>query len=302
MHSDTPLDDWHRVSLWEWQRVDQWGNLWKKSQGCSRGKIIRGALRDLTGVLDFHFPDFDHPLRYLPIRKAFSLTPDKWHIGLLTGSTFEIARSLLDNYNTALLENPLSLKILHDRIDSLLKMEMRGFKEAGAQGVMIVEDLQEICPAPIEPSLWREEFQPRLVSLCEAAHGLGLKMIMHSVQETSLIPEFIDAGVDCIQLDCPMAQGIDLLEYLRDRYHVTFWCPVDICTTLKTGNEKIIRAQASELLQRLWKGEGGFIAGYHWDTHSLGIDPQFQEYAVDEFISKGRRDFMQSPHRHPHRS
>lgn len=217
VHADTPLDDWHRVSLTEWQRIDQWGNLWKKSPGCSRGKIIRGALRHLTDISDFPFPDFNHPSRYLPIRKAFSLTPDKWHIGMLTGSTFEIARSLLDHYSTALLEDPQSLKILHDRIDSLLKMEMRGFKEAGAQGVMIIEDLQEICPAHMGPSLWKEEFKPRLKSLCEAAHGLGLKMIMHSVQDTSLIPELIDAGVDCIQLDCPMAYGIDQLEYLRDR-------------------------------------------------------------------------------------
>lgn len=54
------------------------------------------------------------------------------------------------------------------------------------------------------------------------------------------------------------------------------------------------------MLQRLWKGEGGFIAGYHWDIHSLGIDPQFQEYAVDEFIINGRRDSLQSVYRHPH--
>ncbi|NLP03538.1 MAG: hypothetical protein GX089_13665 [Fibrobacter sp.] len=298
VHADAPLDDWHRVSEREWQRVDQWGNLWSKSSNYSRGKIIKGGLQDLSHVKDFPFPDYGHPSRFLPIRKAFALTPDKWHIGMLTGSTFEIASSLLDHYTLALFDDPLSLKTLHDHIDSLLKKEVEGFKDAGAQGIMIIEDLAETLQVPMGPSIWKEEFKPRLQSLCSFAHKLGLKMIMHSVQEASMVSELIDSGVDCIQLDCPRALGIDSMELLRDRYHVTFWCPVDISTTLKMRNEDIIRAEARELVEKLWKGEGGFIAGYYWDNISLGLDPEYQEYAVDEFKKWGRRDQLHSSSRH----
>lgn len=73
VHADAPLDDWHRVSEREWQRVDQWGNLWSKSSNYSRGKIIKGGLQDLSHVKDFPslimdtHPAFSPSVRHLPL-------------------------------------------------------------------------------------------------------------------------------------------------------------------------------------------------------------------------------------------
>jgi hypothetical protein len=41
------------------------------------------------------------------------------------------------------------------------------------------------------------------------------------------------------------------------------------------------------MLDKLWKGSGGFIAGYYEDNSSIGLDQRWQEYASDEFLSSG---------------
>ena len=43
------------------------------------------------------------------------------------------------------------------------------------------------------------------------------------------------------------------------------------------------------MLDKLWKGKGGFIAGYYGDNTSIGLEPEIQEYACDEFLKCGVR-------------
>ena len=43
------------------------------------------------------------------------------------------------------------------------------------------------------------------------------------------------------------------------------------------------------MLDKLWRGRGGFIAGYYEDNASVGIDPKWQAYACDEFVKWGVR-------------
>ena len=302
VHSPTHRNGWRRTGEREWQRTDEWGNVWKKTNSTARGTIARGGLQHLKDAASHPFPDFKNQSFYSDVKAAFSINPDKWHIGLLSGSTFEIANSLLDHYLSDLLLYRDGIRFLHDRIDKLLLDQIAGFKEAGAHAVMIIEDLGDTAQIPMGPGLWRDEFKDRLTALCNHAHHLGLKFAIHTAQESALIPELLGTGVDCIQLDNPELYGLDTLELLRKKYNTTFWCPVDIHGTLQTKNEKLIRAEARELLDRLWKGEGGFIAGYYFDNPGLGLHPQWQQYACDEFLKYGTQEWYQStlPDRNPH--
>jgi hypothetical protein len=86
--------------------------------------------------------------------------------------------------------------------------------------------------------------------------------------------------------------GIDTLEAWQQQGAVTFWCPVDIQTTLQTKDEVLIRQDAGEMIERLWRGRGGFIAGFYQDNASIGLEPKWQEIASDEFLKKGRRELF----------
>ena len=44
-----------------------------------------------------------------------------------------------------------------------------------------------------------------------------------------------------------------------------------------------------EMLDLLWRGRGGFIAGFYGDNASIGLEPRWQEIACDEFLRQGVR-------------
>ena len=41
------------------------------------------------------------------------------------------------------------------------------------------------------------------------------------------------------------------------------------------------------MLDRLWQGQGGFVAGYYSDNPSIGLDPEWQEIACNRFVAHG---------------
>jgi hypothetical protein len=41
------------------------------------------------------------------------------------------------------------------------------------------------------------------------------------------------------------------------------------------------------MLDKLWKGRGGFIADRYGDDASIGLAPEIQDWACDEFVTFG---------------
>jgi len=288
-------DEWQKIDDHTWRRVDVWGNVWGRVDDTSMGEIVKGALEDLNEVEKFQLPDFSNPAYYKSAKEEFAAHPDKWHIGGISGFPFSIARKLrrMDRYLADLLLEREKISILHDRIVEALKTQMTRLKEAGADGIMFCEDWGTQTQLLINPELWRDEYKPCFKTLCDRAHNLGLKMFMHSCGKvTEIIPDLIESGIDLLQFDQPALHGIDTLKEMQALGKITFWCPVDIQKTLQTKNEAVIRRQASELLEKLWGGRGGFIAGFYTDNVSIGLEPKWQEIASDEFLKKGRRELF----------
>ena len=164
----------------------------------------------------------------------------------------------------------------------------RAFSEAGADSVMFPEDWGTQRQTLIRPELWYDEFFPRFRRLCGIAHELGIKVFMHSCgQIGAIVPGLMQAGIDVLQFDQPDLHGIDTLAGHQQRGSITFWCPVDIQHTLQQRDEGIIRVKAREMLDKLWKGRGGFIAGCYDDNVAIGLDSKWQDYACHEFLMSG---------------
>jgi hypothetical protein len=165
---------------------------------------------------------------------------------------------------------------------------IRNYAAAGVDAVMFPEDWGTQTQTLVSPDLWCEEFFPRFVKLCGLAHDLGIKVFMHSCgQIEAIVPGLMEAGIDLLQFDQPDLHGIDILAGHQERGKITFWCPVDIQKTLQQRDEQVIRAKVREMLDKLWRGRGGFIAGFYGDNVSIGLDPKWQEIACDEFTKVG---------------
>ena len=282
--------DWHEVGGGRWERIDEWGNKWARLNPTSRGEIIKGVLSEIKDVDNYEFPDYSRIEVFEPAKKARSKHTDKWLIGELPGFTFGVAWRLLklDCYLMDLLLSPEVIHRLHDRIDDLLIRMIQNYASVGVDSVMFYEDWGTQDKLMINPKLWRSEFFPRFQKLCNVAHECRLKVFMHSCGQVGIIvPDLIQAGIDLLQFDQPELHGIDTLAAYQQRFQITYWCPVDIQTILQTRNENLIRAKAREMLDKLWKGRGGFIAGWYDDEVSIGLSPEWQTYASEEFIQHG---------------
>ncbi len=286
----THATEWRDVGGGRWERTDEWGNRWARIDPTSKGEVVRGVLDDLAAIDAYEFPDYSRAADYASVSRRRAEVPDKWLNGFIPGFAFNIARKMrkLDQYLMDLLLEADRMHELHDRIDVLIEDMIRNHAAAGVDGVMFAEDWGTQNQTLISPGLWRDEFFPRFQKLCGIAHGLGLKVFMHSCGRIgAIVPGLMEAGIDVLQFDQPDLHGIDVLASHQERGRITFWCPVDIQITLQQRDETVIRAKAREMLDRLWRGRGGFIAGYYGDNASIGLDPKWQEYACEEFVKEG---------------
>ena len=164
------------------------------------------------------------------------------------------------------------------------------YAQAGADCVMFPEDWGTHHTTLVNPDLWYRMFFPRFKRLCAIAHENNLKVFMHSCgQIEPIVPGLIKAGIDLLQFDQPDLHGIDILAKHQETAHITFWCPIDIQVTLQACDQETIQNKAREMLDKLWKGRGGFIAGYYGDNASIGLDPKWQRYACETFDTFGHR-------------
>ncbi len=290
--AETQASEWQKTGNSRWERTDEWGNTWGRIDPTSKGEVVKGVLENIAAIDSYELPDYSRPEDYACVAQKRAEMPDKWLNGSLHGFAFNIARKMrkLDQYLMDLVLEADRMHELHDRIDAMLEDMIRNYAAAGVDGVIFPEDWGTQSQTLISPDMWKAEFFPRFKRLCGIAHDLGIRIFMHSCgQIEAIMPGLIEAGVDVFQFDQPELHGIDVLAGHQEASRVTFWCPVDIQSTLQKGDENLIREKAREMLDKLWGGKGGFIAGYYNDNESIGLDLKWQDYACDEFITTGVR-------------
>ncbi len=288
----THATGWQEVGGGRWERTDEWGNTWARIDPTSKGEVVRGVLDDLEAMDSYEFPDYSAPADYADVRERREALPDAWLMGGVPGFAFNIARKMrrLDQYLMDLVLESDCMHALHDRIDVMVADMIRNYAAAGVDAIMFCEDWGTQDRTLISPEMWREEFFPRFEALCGLAHDAGIRVFMHSCGKIeAIVPGLMEAGVDLLQFDQPDLHGIDTLAAHQARGQITFWCPVDIQRTLQTCDEQVIRARAREMLDKLWCGRGGFVAGYYGDNASIGLEPAVQGWACDEFTRSGVR-------------
>ena len=71
-----PAGEWKKINDREWQRTDEWGNIWRRIEDISKGEIHAGALGNLDEVETFPLPDFNNSGYYAAVKREFDQHPD----------------------------------------------------------------------------------------------------------------------------------------------------------------------------------------------------------------------------------
>jgi len=271
---------------------DEWGVVWHSLTEYDKGEVAEGAITDWSQLDSYRCPDLGDPARYERMKALFAADGEKFRMGHLPGFIFNIARKIrkLDNYLCDLILERANVDRLTAMIREQLLAAIDRIADAGAEAIGFCEDWGTQSQLMIDPALWREIFKGEFATLCQAAHDRGMFVIMHSCGKvTDIIPDLIEVGVNCFQFDQPRLHGLEKLAEFHGR--VSFWCPVDIQTTLQTRDAGKIRADARTMIDQLGGKaggqHGGFIGGYYGGNQAIGLTPDVQDHACRAFVEYG---------------
>ena len=284
-----PWRVWDLEDCKQWE--DEWHNVWKCLPNTTRGEVIEGVIKDWSEIEFYEMPRIDLPVRYNRAREAFAASPDSYHLGSLPGFPFAIMRYMrrVEVFLADVLLYPDEVNALQRKVVDMLKRCLDQWAMTQADGVMFAEDWGTQDRLLVSPKTWHEMFEWGFREIVGHANDLGVDVWMHSCGYIrDIIPSLVDIGVKVLQLDQPTLSDLHFLaETCQGK--TAIWSPVDIQRDLPTGNETHIRAKARELIDILGSHGGGFICGYYGDPKSLGVEPEWQMWAVDEFASYASR-------------
>ncbi len=266
---------------------DAWGNIWhRKPDMSATGEVWKPVLEDWGKLDALVLPDFDHSERYEDMAKAFRTDPDdRFHMAFLPMWIFAVSRYLrkMEIYLTDLIEYPEEIDALHGKVADLAERVIRQCAEAGAHGVFFCEDWGVQDRPLVSPAMFRERFAPHYRRLTAAAHDRGLLVFMHSCgNNTQLLEDFADTGLDCFQFDQPAVYDMPALAAWMRKRKIGLHAPLDIQRFLPTGDRALIVREARRMVELF---RGGLILKNYPDLKGIGVQPEWDQWAYEEFLS-----------------
>jgi len=276
------------------ESLDQWLCRWDHTDEDNIGQIKGHPLADLAAMKDFPWPDGADPRRFanVPARldeiAADPLRRDKYVAFGLYFLLWERMHSLR-GFAECMMDLMDDSPQIHEIADRILEYDIavvRGMHAVAGdriQGVVSTDDWGTQLDLHISPELWQRFFQPRYKKLFDVVHECGYHMWMHSCGKINkIIPGLIEAGLDVINMQQPLTNGID--EIGRDfAGKICFETLCDIQKTLPGGDRNEIEVQAAQLLGSWGTPEGGFVLGDYGHEAAIGTEAGTREFMLETF-------------------
>lgn len=270
--------------------VDEWGCVWKNIGVSNLGEVKQPVIEDWAQWDALPVPNIRDPKRWETLGQAREEAGDKFLIasGISLYERVHFLRGLEDTWvdiHTA----PAKLGRLIDLLVDMNLYAIERYAGAGADGYVWCDDWGLQNRLMISPESWREIWKPRYARVYREARDAGLLTFLHSCGDiTAILDDLIEIGLDVIQMDQQENMGLDLLGQ-RFGGRVTFWCPVDIQTTMVHGSPDDIRACCRKLVTTLGRPKGGFIAKWYGDPTGAGHSQQAIDAMCDEFAKLSKQ-------------
>lgn len=281
LHSDTrPLnpgnpDGWQDIIFPNGSFQDEWSVTWSRPEG-GHYNPTGNPLRDATlADLDrFRWPDPLNPGRTRGLREqARKLHEETDYAVILSLPVGFVHQSQYlrgyENYLMDLILNPEFVQALMDRtLGFWLKHTEAILDEVGpcVDVVMFGDDVAFHDRPMVDPQRYRKMIKPRHAQMVELIKRKSqAKVLYHCCGAVkSLIPDFIEIGVDALNPVQVSSAGMDTAE-LEARFgdKICFWGGIDTSRVLPNGSAKDVRAEVQRRIKDLAPGGGYVVASVH---------------------------------------
>ena len=266
---------------------DQWGNLWvRMREGSIKGEILTPVIEDWSQLDEMQTPDYGHPDCAVEMMALFAQPSAKFKLAHIGGWIFDNARYLrkMEIYFCDMAMYPDEVDRMHQVVAGVYEQKIHWAGKAGADGIMIGEDMGTQTGLLFSPKMFRHYFKDMYTRLMSIAHDYGMKVLMHSCgQNWSIVPDLLDAGVDVFQFDQPAVYDMPKLAALLKERKAALWSPVDIQKILPTGDRAFIEAGAREMIDIF---EGGLICKNYGDLPGIGVEKEWDDWAYNAILER----------------
>ena len=266
---------------------DQWGNLWvRMREGSIKGEILKPVIENWSQLDGMQTPDYSHPDCAAEMMALFAQPTDKFKLAHIGGWIFDNARYLrkMEIYFCDMAMYPDEVDRMHRIVAGVYEQKIHLAGKAGADGIMIGEDMGTQTGLLFSPKMFRHYFKDMYTGLMSIAHDYGMKVLMHSCgQNWSIVPDLLDAGVDVFQFDQPAVYDMPKLAALLKKRKAALWSPVDIQKIMPTGDRAFIEAGAREMVDIF---EGGLICKNYGDLPGIGVEEEWDNWAYNAILER----------------
>jgi hypothetical protein len=262
---------------------DVWGNLWMRMKdGCVKGEIFKPFITDWCQLDDLKAPHFDVEKGAAQARRTFSeMSEDLFKVARLGGWIFADARYIrrMDVYFLDMALYPDELHRLHRVIADFYEKKIHAAGKAGADAIMIVEDMGTQRGLLFSPDMFRDYFKDMYTRLFAVAHEYGMKVLQHSCgSNQQIIDDMMDTGIDCFQFDQPMIYDMDWLAGKLRQRGGCLWSPVDIQKVLPSGDREYIEAETERMCSTF---DGMLMVKNYPDLPGIGVREEWDDWAYN---------------------
>ena len=281
-----------KEDLSEHEQIDAWGCRWEKSDVPNMGQVKGHPLADWSALPDFQAPDPGLPARYAHFDEALAQTGDRYVICSGGNCLFE-RLYFLHGYQAALEDMYLRPDEVHCLLDKITDYHVGLVQAIAAAGkgrihaFSVCDDWGTQDRSATSVAMFRTFFKPRYKRIIDAVHEGGMHMWIHSCGKVNdIVAEWIEVGLDVVNLQQPTALGIDEIGE-RFQGKVCFESLCDIQKTLPHGTVEDIQREARELLHRWATPQGGFIFSDYGDGNAIGVPLERKQIMFEAFMDAG---------------
>jgi hypothetical protein len=270
--------------------VDHFGCQFKILNEKTMGQPANFPLPNIRKLDEFVFPDPKDDYLYSYIEKNIGDAHESYVSTYSIWFTFFERMHFIHGFENTMADLFLQRPLMAEFAEKIIEYNISVIKELARRfpgkihGIAMSDDWGTQTSTLIDIKLFRKFFLPRYKRLFGVIRDHGMDVWLHSCGYViSFIPDFIDAGVQVLNLQQPRI--FDLEELGKFAGSVCFSVPIDIQNTMPSGSIQDIRLEARELVEHLATPKGGLIASEHPDYEGNGIEPIKGKWAYDAFLA-----------------
>jgi uroporphyrinogen decarboxylase len=271
---------WERKFLDEKVFLDEWGRKWQYSKedmkagvgsGIVLGMYIDGTIKTPEDFAEYEFPDPNAPGRLDAFETALRSIGDEYAVtGTIDEGIFQRAALMtgLKEFLVLLYEKPaFARELLQKHFEFALEMGKR-FLDAGAEFLLIGDDIADNHGPMLSPKLYREFVHPYQKALVQSLKKRGAKVIWDTDGNVMpILNDLLDLGIDGLHPLEPKA-GMDIAEIHRNyKNRITVAGGVDVVQLLPFASEAEVTKAVVDLIRDVATG-GGLIIGSSNSLHT----------------------------------